>query len=196
MISLDIETTGLDPERHEAWEVGLVALDGNAEYRFEFSVQDLDAAEAGALQVNNYYTRNEIPSGVDRCVAEGPGVPTAVWTEQDGVQTLGISPSDACYLIARLTAGQQFIGFNVGSFDVPFLAALLRRHGYAPAWKHRHLELGSFAAAALKYDRPLASVEVARLLVHGPDEAHTALGDARWNVTVYRRLVAIVEGRN
>lgn len=187
MISLDLETTGLDPERHEAWEVGLVDLKTNAEYLWEFPVQDLKAAEAGALQVNGYY---------ERCSTslEAGGLVTRLRGSVQGTVDPGTAqPEDAVFEIAKATAGQKILGCSV-HFDLRFLEKLLVFYGAAPAWHHRVLDLGSFAAGVLGYDRPLASVELART-VSPNDNAHTALGDARWNVTVYRNLVALREGR-
>lgn len=198
MISLDLETTGLDPSLHEAWEVGLVDLKTNDEYLFEFPVRDLKFAEPGALAVNGYYDRSTIPAGSDICFASGPTGPlpaNKVWKDDGNpAGIIGVDPRDAAFLIAKVTANQQLLGCNVGSFDAPFLAALLRHYDVTPAWQHRHLELGSYAAGQLNRNKPLSTFSLSQLFKF-PDDAHTALGDARWNVDIYRNLIAQREGR-
>lgn len=186
LISLDLETTGLDPERHQAWEVGLVDLKDNAEYWFEFPVRNLRDAEAGALQVNHYYENNSIPAGSDYGAATGVAAsPDA----DDGWYRL----DTLAYLLARLTAGKTLLGAAV-HFDARFLGDLIQYYGSAPAWSHRHLDLGSFAAGQLNRNVPLSTHSLSGL--YGPpDEAHSALGDARWNVGVYRNLIKQRENR-
>lgn len=186
LISLDLETTGLDPERHQAWEVGVVDLRDNAEYWFEFPVRDLRAADAGALQVNDYYEVNSVPAGSQYGSATGVAATPDV---DDGWYQL----DTLAYLLARLTAGKTLLGANV-HFDARFLGDLIQYYGARPAWNHRYLELGSWAAGVLGYDRPLSTAELARTVTPN-DDTHSALGDARWNVDVYRNLIARRENR-
>lgn len=189
LISLDLETTGLDPERHQAWEVGLVDLRDNAEYWFEFPVRNLRDAEAGALRVNDYYENNSVPEGVDWGLATG----VAASPDAPNTNATGYKLDTLAYLLARLTTGKTLLGAAV-HFDARFLGDLIRYYGSAPAWSHRFLDLGSWAAGVLGYDRPLSTNELAGSVVPN-DDAHSALGDARWNVDVYRNLIARRENR-
>lgn len=205
IISLDTETTGLDPERHEVWEVGLVSLKTNDEWLFQFPVQKLREADPGALRINRYFKRCEVAAGSDAVIAEGPGCPVqaspgvGAWvTDGSPAPVLGapeaMTPRDAAFHIAHITTNVTLLGCNV-AWDAQMLANLLRFYDQAPAWKHRFLELGSFAAGQLNRNEPLSTQTLAGL--YGPpDEAHTALGDARWNVDVYRNLIAQREGRD
>lgn len=169
LISLDIETTGLDPEVHEAWEVALVNEE-EAEHIWHFPVTDLTTASPQALQMNGFYERAHIVG------------------EHDSLETQARE-------IARGTVGATFIGFNVAAFDAAFLAKLLCKYGYAPAWEHRHLELGSFVAGAVGAKHALSSRAVEDMVPRLSDEdPHTALGDARWNMRVYRAVLAKVLG--
>jgi hypothetical protein len=45
------------------------------------------------------------------------------------------------------------------------------------------LDLGSYVAGSLAEDRPVGTEGIALYVPN--DEAHTALGDARWNMEVY-----------
>lgn len=166
LISLDLETTGLDERRHEPWEVALVAADGEA-LCYQFDV-NLEKADGEALQIGSYYSR--IMAG---------GHPAYDMIEQEG-----ISSTEAYRNIARLTEGKTLMGCAV-HFDARFLAALLRKNKFQPAWHHRYLDLGSFVAGATGENLPCSSREMAEII---PNEyAHTALGDAHWNWEVYRK---------
>ena len=193
MISLDTETTGLDPQRHEVWEVGLVDLKTGAEVHAEFSVQHLTRADAVALQVNDYYKRAALPPGEDiatLATTEGFSASDVVLADS-GVT--GVRPEDAAYYIARFTTGQTLLGCNV-AWDAQMLAELLKAYGVAPSWKHRYLELGSYFAGQRNLNTPQPTNAMARMFGE-PDDPHTALGDARWNVEVYRNLIAQREER-
>lgn len=178
MISIDVETTGLDPERHEVWEVGAVDLRDNAEHWYEFPVRRLREADPGALKINNYYWNNSVAPGD---------------TQAMSISGIAMNPRDAAFELARLTSGETLLGCAV-HFDALFLGNLLRFYDAAPAWRHRHLDLGSFAAGVMGKSKPMSSAEMARDLIEN-DDPHSALGDARWNVEVYRTLQAIRKER-
>jgi DNA polymerase III epsilon subunit-like protein len=55
LVFLDLETTGLDPERHRIWEIAYAAGDGPLEC--EIVAHDLVAADPKALDLNGYYSR-------------------------------------------------------------------------------------------------------------------------------------------
>jgi oligoribonuclease (3'-5' exoribonuclease) len=167
LISLDTETTGTDLERHEIWEVALVLSDGDyLEYQFPV---DLANADPNALQINDFYERFYVRPWSDKVLRE---------------QALGI---------ARYTAKATLMGCAIG-FDMKFLDKLLRKYHVGPAWSHRALDLGSYAAARVGAPLPLSSREMAENVAN--DASHTALGDAQWNWSVYhwyRRHVHPVE---
>lgn len=174
MISLDLETTGLDERVHEAWEIGMVCMDTAVEYLYELPVRNLALAQPEALAVNRYYDRS--------CVL--PGSSTGHSTTNGHFRE--IAPEGMAHEIAAILGGRTLMGCAV-SFDMRFLAALLRTYGEEPSWHHRSLDLGSYAAGVLGAEDPYPSGALAREFVPN-DEAHTALGDARWNVKVYKFL--------
>jgi hypothetical protein len=187
LISLDTETTGLDPAQHEVWEVALVDTESTDEWWFEFPVRDLAAADPGALRINDYYARCSVPSGFSIAQGTGPGVPSTPDVQDDDGQ-MGYAPERLAFIVARVTADATLLGCNV-AWDAQMVAKLLRSYGQAPAWKHRFLELGSYAAGPLNKRRPLSTNELSKRFGE-PDDVHTALSDARWNVSVYRNLMA------
>jgi DNA polymerase III epsilon subunit-like protein len=180
LISVDLETTGTDPDRHEAWEIGLVT-ENEVERFYEFPVSNLETAEPAALQISNYYERHKVSEGHGMALAIGPHA------DDSGNSTPRQStPKRFAMEIARITCGAQLMGCAV-AFDMAFLRALLLRFGVPPAWHHRGLDLGSYVAGALGRQQAMSSRDMRELVPN--DEVHTALGDARWNWKVYRGVV-------
>ncbi len=67
---VDTETTGLDPDLHEIWEVGLIIDD--KEYHWFLPV-DLGSADAFALNIGHFHERYEAsPLGSSFKVAATP----------------------------------------------------------------------------------------------------------------------------
>jgi DNA polymerase-3 subunit epsilon len=156
-IFIDCETSGLDPSRHEVWEIAAVEEDGTEHiWRVE---PDLTFAEPGALRINGYYDR------------------TAAIVEWD-------QPEDVAGAIAYLTADKILAG-AVPSFDAGFLELFLRANGYCPAWSHRLLCVETYAAGRLGA-LPVSLSDTARALgIPIPDGRHSALVDARLARDVY-----------
>jgi len=151
VVFVDLETTGLDPDRgHELYEIALIEADG-AEHCW-WVKPNLEHADPTSLRVGRYYQR--LPSKVDR-------------------------PERVAREVARLTAGMHLVG-ACPWFDAGMLKAFLRRHGQAPAWHHRHRCVESLAMGKLGHDveGQRAAAEALGLVVPEGDH-HTAIGDAR-----------------
>lgn len=159
---VDIETTGLDPERHEVWEVALI-VDG---HEYEWMVQpSLITAEPQALKVGRFHERRPLNIGM--------------WA----------NPFTVATTVARLTNGRHLVG-AVPSFDAAFLDRFLRKHGEAPTWSHRLLCVETLAAAHLRM-LPEGLRKMAEKLGLEVDQAthHTALGDARLARDVFELIM-------
>jgi len=180
LISVDIETTGLDPTRHEAWEIALVKVnqhDGDDpdfepfECCFHMPVT-LIGAEAKALEVGDFFARYDRPS---------------CGKAYDTTRNSIIHVDNATAILFEQLKGSRLLGASV-HFDAAFLSELFRRRGCEPTpWHHRHLDLGSFAGGLWGYGQPLGTAALQEQ--HVPNtEAHTALGDARWNVEVWKEV--------
>jgi DNA polymerase III epsilon subunit-like protein len=139
---LDLETTGLDPERHHIWEIGAIVR-GHREAKFngEWNIQmrpRLDAADPMALRISRYYERRHLvlkDHQTEAFVIDRPayqkltGGAGGRWYECNRMHVAGI--------VAEMLDGAQLIGC-VPSFDAAFLTQFLRRHWQAPTW-HYHL---------------------------------------------------------
>lgn len=198
VVSVDVETTGLLPEYHEVWEVGIVPADSGREHmHYQFQPTELEKAEAKALQVGGFYERFDWlgdPRFARDMMVEGVEKDEDEGVERPSGSKAVTGAAEACWRIAGELEGATLLGLNVGSFDAPFLEALLQRYGHAPTWNHRFLDLGSFAAGAWGARHTLSGKAIAeRMEAHGVVNGalHNAYADARWNVDAYQ---AILEG--
>lgn len=185
LIFIDTETTGLDVDIAEPWEIAIIVRDpqwapGDAEYLYRVR-PDLRYADPASLRVGRYYQRAVGMLDAPRTVAnladpdmvpDGP----VYWSQPDALATR----------IAPMLDGATLIG-SAPWYDASILARWLRRHGQAATWHHHHLDVPSMAVgylAARGVDtRGMRSEELSRACgvePPGPEERHTALGDARW----------------
>ncbi len=160
---MDTETTGLDPDRHEIWEVGLIAADGK-EHEWWLPV-DVSQADAYALTLSGYYTR-------------GQGRTSKL--------------SDFATEFRRLTMGCHLAGAVI-SFDEERLRKLLRANGECPMWHYHLVDVEALAAGKLGVGPPWDSEQLSEMVGVDPSEfvRHSAIGDARWAKAVYEAVVRL-----
>jgi DNA polymerase III epsilon subunit-like protein len=167
----DLETTGRSPIRDRVYEVGAVIRtpgQPDREYHRWVDLHDLagidltpDGPNAEALRVGRFWDRHPQWAGLPE---------TDVRREAD-------IAAELADLLDRATLA----GVQIGSFDAPFLDAMLARHGLTPTWSYRHLEISSYAACAagLTVSPGLDTLLEVFGIPVDPAERHTALGDAR-----------------
>ena len=202
---LDTETTGLDPDQHEVWEVGLILRDSEGievERVWQLPV-DLGKADAMALKIGRWYDRRW----------PWPFYETGYLPEPDDIKRIDgavqatekyVVPRDRmadwAALFAELTDGAHLVGAVI-SFDEERLRRLLRRHHACPTWHYHLIDVEALAAGWLlgRYGRgretangtiampPWNSEELSRAAGVDPEDfdRHTALGDARWAMAIY-----------
>lgn len=178
---IDTETTGLDPDQHEIWEVGLLLYTADAKTRLArrhwFLPVDLGRADPRALEIGGFYDRYDEDETTSR--------------------------HKFAREFSALTRGAHLVG-NVVSFDEERLRKLLRTHGQCPGWHYHPIDLEPMVVGYLHgFDRaagetdhvtplPWKSDDLSRAIgVEPPHEGqrHTALGDARWAYEMYRKVV-------
>lgn len=193
LIFLNTETTGLDSDRHEVWEVAYIVRDAerdDVEHCAQLPVSFLDCADPMALRISGFWER--------RLVADyfsGDAGPVVRFTND---RNASVAVGAWAMAFCRLLAGATIVG-AVPDFDVRFLSAFLRRHGL-PWTAHYHLcdvenlAVGFLAAQSVtrgafypEVRPPWDSDKLAGALgvKLGDDARHTALGDARWARDMY-----------
>lgn len=176
---VDCETTGLDPDRHEVWEVAIIRAhhndDGSGlviEDEWQaFLPVDLTRADPNALRIGRYYQRYPFPPS--------SGLADGVWPVENVARE-----------VAYLTGGRHLVG-AVPSFDAAFLSRLLVANGYQAAWHYHLVDVEALAAGRLMQPPPWNSDELTGRLgvTVDRDDRHTAMGDARWALRTYEAVM-------
>lgn len=200
---IDTETTGLDPRRHEIWEVAIVLPDGS-EWDWQLPV-DLSRADSIALNIGQFHQRR----WQSACRTDEQGFAKRNRTEL----------SDFASAFAHLTRGLHLAGACV-SFDADRLWRLLRANGECPMWHYHLIDVEALASGwvsaqcagkandgvsrgTVRVERPDGTVnnidgrppwksdDLSRAVGINPDDfdRHTALGDARWAKAIYEAVM-------
>ncbi len=199
---VDTETTGLDPDRHEIWEVGIILPDGG-EWDWQLPV-DLGRADPMALNIGRFHQRR----WQSACRTD----------EQGSAKDNRTELVDFASEFVNMTNGRHLAGAVV-SFDAERLWKLLRANGQCPMWHYHLIDVETLAAGyiaaqsegqgadgtkgTIRVERPDGTVnnidgrppwksdDLSRAVGVNPDDfdRHTALGDARWAKAIYRAVV-------
>ena len=181
---VDTETTHLDAEKGDAWEVAVILreTDGEQAADTEYVWQirpNLATADPESLRIGRYLDRFAVPAHVEAAFTGYPD------------KAVPMTRFQAVSAIRSVLDGAVLVGSNPG-FDDRFLRKLL---GAAP-WHYRPLDIATLAAGhmwALDHDlmakdpKPISSRWLSRQVGVEPpgDDAHQALVDARWARDVY-----------
>lgn len=162
LVYIDVETSGLDPERHEIWEIAYAVDGGEIQSSFVRHQRiTLDWDTIAAARVNHY---------VDRCPPGFAGVTRPAHLRYDDGEADYAGVDFERDLIEALEDA-TLVGANP-AFDAAMLRA---RWGFAP-WHYRLLDIEAYAAGFLGWSEMRGLAGVAEALgVAAPD--HTAAGD-------------------
>jgi hypothetical protein len=207
-VYLDTESTHLDAEIGQLWEVALIVRDtdfpdgGDVEFWWQVR-PDLTTADPKALQISRYYDRSlvsHLPIGHGVELMCGTEFPDAV----EGTVTKNVTAADIALQLAKHLDGATIVANNP-RHDRDFLRAFMRANGQAFTASHRMEDircmlkgyvLGRLAAAGGKVDEAFegeaahhvrdwleTSTDVLVWEIVGVTQdwatKHTALGDAR-----------------
>lgn len=102
------------------------------------------------------------------------------------------------FLAPDADGGRAHVVGAVPNFDAERLALLLTEFGYPTGWHYHlidieNLAVGYLARSGDEPDIPWDSDEISRAIGVEPptDERHTAMGDARWAMAIYDRVIGI-----
>lgn len=212
---VDTETTGLDPDRHSIWEVGLITPDGR-EWLWQFPVVEIEA-DPFALNIGGWWKRRWSTSNdVDTLDALYSADSSKARRKNFPLEGRAITPDRAwCAFFRDLTAGSHLAGAVV-SFDDERLRKLLRSQGVLHRWHYHLVDVEALAAGYLtgtfqaiqavganpESDGPTVEEAMCAELPWNSDalsmavgvnpedfDRHTALGDARWAKAIYEAVM-------
>jgi DNA polymerase-3 subunit epsilon len=185
LLFLDVETSGLDPERHEIIQVAAVVVDRAfkehawLEYKLPF---DEVAAEQEALDMNHYDPEVWAKKAVD---------PLKFMGHLEGICRTFASVR----MVAKRTGKPFFVaqmaGHNAERFDFEFLKAMYKRLDRFLPIAFRVLDTAQLATLYLHETGAVEDTKLQTLAKHfgiNPGDEHDALSDLCTNVEVYRRL--------
>lgn len=138
---VDIETTGLDPDVHEIWEVGLIDPDG-AEHRWFLPV-DLGRADPIALDIGGYHRRH--PEGYNHDFATPSDFVGDPWVLHAVTDPWDFAAA-FCELTRPRNGERVHLAGAVVSFDEERLRKLLRANGACPEWHYHLVDVEAVAA--------------------------------------------------
>jgi DNA polymerase III epsilon subunit-like protein len=173
---VDTETTGLDTERHEIWEVGLILRDkdhDDTEFRWFLPV-NLSTADPFALKIGGYHERH--PNGYDAA--------------EDNDERVAFH-NQFTDEFARLTRGAHLVGAVV-SFDEERLRTMLQGFGHLPMWHYHLADVENLVAGKLGILPPWDSDELSLAVGVNPEKfhRHEALEDARWAMALWDAVMS------
>ncbi len=189
-IYVDLETTGLDPQRHPIIQIAAIAVDGH--------MRELEIIE---LKVK-FDEREATPEALQK-----NGYNQGLW-EREGLEPTDAAKQFAAFLRRHATVDMsskegrpylvaQLVGHNGATFDGPFLHAWYRRLGiFCPA---RYQTLCTLQRALWyfdehKHETPPTNFKLGTLCEYfdvslREEDAHDALADIRATVSLYRAMV-------
>jgi hypothetical protein len=184
LVFADSETDGIHPDR-KPWEIAFIRRDETGEHELSFFLDiDLRTADPFGLRVGGFYDRHPLGRSISG-------------SRPSGGQSL-CTLDEAALLVANWTHGAHIIG-AVPNFDTHVFDRLLRDHGLIPS-HHYHLvdvenlAVGYLAGQGNPIQPPWKSDALSEALGLDPipeEERHTALGDARFAMRIYDRVMGV-----
>ncbi len=175
---VDIETTGLDPRKHEIIDIAVVRVcqiwnpgekprfDLIEEWSAKIHPENIATADPASLRIANYTVTG--------------------WTN-------AISIKDALPEFSQKTDGAIMVAHNV-AFDAGFIDTYLGKHGIPNKMHYHRLDTVSMAYAVLHSTPDVGRYSLAELCKHFGivnESAHSALSDARADLELFKKLMEL-----
>ncbi|MGH1563062.1 3'-5' exonuclease [Mumia sp. DW29H23] len=168
IVAIDCETTGLDPDRHDVFEVAYQRLGLDEEPTTVWLSHSLADASPRALRINRYADR--WPYGTTEPTTNGGD---------------GSWPTTSTLDLRRAIDGAHILGANP-AFDVAFLQKRLK----VATWHHRLIDIEAYAMGFFGWSLPRGlrdiADEFAQLGHDIPAPDHSAAGDVRTLVACWQ----------
>lgn len=169
LLFIDLETTGLDPTKHEIIEVAALLVDGKTlqikkEYETKVQPEHIETADKRALQIVGYS-------------------PPA-WEKAKPLKTVLLD-------LNKLAPGGMIIGHNI-TFDWTILELAYRRFEIPWAFDYHRLDVLSIAYAHALSDSKIKQLRLEVLSDHfgiKRKRAHRAMDDIKATYELFRKLV-------
>ena len=176
MAFIDLETTGLDPEKHEIIEIGLVLAEQSVTPDGKISLKVVDEFE---VKVKPEHIENADPVGLKICH----------YSEEEWVSAVPLK--EALKILSDKAAGAIMVGHNV-AFDFAFLENSFSRAGIENKMHYHKLDTISIAFAKLYGHRDVEKLSLRALCEYLGVEnkkSHSALSDIRATFEVFKKLM-------
>ncbi|SRR5216110_956328 len=189
---LDTETTGLHPGRL-IWELAAIRREHDGketELLIQINPIDLSNADPFALKINGFWTRNAVY-----------GDPNFDHPAELSV----MNERAATRCIRTFTHGAHIIG-AVPNFDTESLDQMFRRAEILPTWHYHLIDVETLAVGYIKGRQGILSIhemvgislpwksdELSMTIGVVPpteEERHTAMGDVRWAMRIYDKIMS------
>lgn len=179
LVFLDTETTGLHPGR-QPWEIAIIRRTGEGQRQLHLCVDvqdlDLETADPAGLEISGFHKRHP---QVRMRPLQFPRVFRA---------------AEAVSLVEEWTAGATIVGV-IPRFDTECLTQMFVNHGVRPAWNPEPVDVVATTASRLRARGLTPDADYANLSLQfgvktpTAGQRHTALGDARWAMRWYDKLL-------
>jgi len=173
---VDLETTGLDPDKHEIVELGCIVVEQKvvagkppqievvSEFEYKIKPEHIELADPEALQINGYNS--------------------ADWL-------FAVDLPQALKVFAEKTVGAIMVAQNV-TFDYSFLRQAFAKTGVTNRMGYHRFDLVSMAFIKLSQKPEVTRFSLRALADYFQiknERAHTALSDTRVALEIYKKLL-------
>lgn len=171
---VDLETTGINPFKHEIIEIGCLIAKQNdnnewvvtEEFEFKVKPEHIETAETEALRINRY---------------------------DESAWMFAHTQEEALKVLSQKCDGCVMVGQNV-SFDYAFLAAKFGKYNIKDPFFYAKLDTISLAYMRFRKDETMTSFtlrELCERLGIKNEKAHSALADIRATYEIFKKLMVI-----
>jgi hypothetical protein len=206
----DTETTSLDADSGQVWEVGGIERwydDDNKATETQYCWQlpvSMEGADPMSLIIGRFRERRLQPFHVvGNNMENEDDIRTMAATNVNGEVVSGNNVQRVvldhqmmynwCEHFATLTHKAHLVG-NVVSFDEERLRKLLLSHDVVPTWHYHLVDVEALVAGRLGIQPPWNSKALSRAIgIEPPKDQHAALVDAIWARDMYDRVFGVAD---